>query len=223
MALRVPRLGMSACCHLRTSYFVPTTSTTLPSQWHQKQRFPGRHLTTRTALQLLGLPREHESSLTLPQLRQAYFAAAKRCHPDVVQTSSEDNNDGARKKGDTADFLQLTAAYEHLSQSLTGLSLPHTIITVDEETAFRNACDVQLGVPAEIVEECKRSPLFRRWLAGRTDAAHTWRNFLTQNGGLAPKLARGCGAKVMITTQTALRVGDRCLPIGKLSLPDPPK
>jgi hypothetical protein len=183
-------------------------------QWHigkqqqllQQQRGWARPLTTRAALQLLGLPKEYESTLTLPQLRKAYFAAAKRCHPDVVQQTSPTTT----KKGDTTDFLQLTAAYEFLSQSvLGGTSLTYTDITADEEIAFRNACDVQLGVPAEIVEECKRSPLFRRWLAGRTDAAHTWRNFLTQNGGLAPKLAPVVGHLTMSNDAAIPRLRSR--------------
>ena len=143
-------------------------------------------ISTPAALRLLGLTHEQHATLTLPQLRQAYFAAAKRCHPDMQQTDEGNTNTSHD------DFLRLTDAYERLSQSVTGIHDVATI-TADEEAAFRTACDLQLGVPAEMVEECKRSPVFRQWLAGRTDSAHTWRNFLTQNGGLAPKLAPVAG------------------------------
>ena len=144
-----------------------------------------RCISTRAALYLLGLPHDHASNalatLTSTQLRQAYFAAAKKCHPDVAQSS----NDSSSSSHD--DFLRLTTAYEILSAAVAGVDAP-SMISADEQADFRAACDLQLGVPAEIVEECKRSPVFRGWLAGRTDAAHTWRDFLMQNGGLAPKL-----------------------------------
>lgn len=144
-----------------------------------------RCISTRTALHLLGLPHDHASNslatLTTAQLRQAYFAAAKKCHPDVAQSTSSSSSSSHD------DFLRLTTAYEVLSAAVAGVDDP-SMISADEEADFRTACDLQLGVPAEIVEECKRSPVFRRWLAGRTDAAHTWRDFLMQNGGLAPKL-----------------------------------
>lgn len=156
-----------------------------------------RHcISTRAALHLLGFPQEQDAhSLSISQLRQAYFVAAKRCHPDVHQKNNDENN----KKGHD-DFLRLTAAYEVLSQAVVGDNsdiATGTIISAEEEEAFRMACDLQLGVPAEIVEECKRSPIFRRWLAGRTDAAHTWRNFLTQNGGLTPQLPVVAGQLTM--------------------------
>ena len=143
-----------------------------------------RYISTHADLKLLGLSKHDEHNLNIKELRQAYFAAAKLCHPDMQQENGADSKPGHD------EFLRVTAAYERLSQSLSNgpSSSSNIIIDADEEADFRAACDLQLGVPAEIVEECKRSPIFRRWLAGRTDAAHTWRNFLTQNGGLAPKL-----------------------------------
>lgn len=155
---------------------------------HQLQRV--RCISTRAALRLLGLPRDqNEHSLTIKQLRHAYFAAAKRCHPDIVKNNN--NGDETTKEDDGhADFLELTAAYEHLSRTVTHGDEwgDDFVVSADEEADFRAACEMSLGVSAEIVEECKRSPIFRRWLSGRTDAAHTWRDFLTKNGGLAPKL-----------------------------------
>ena len=160
-----------------------------------------RHLTTRSALQLLGLPSSHNHkeilTLTMPQLRQAYFAAAKRCHPDTQppqslkqdDSSNDTQNHRDKRNNRHDDFLRVTSAYELLYQQLArNGKLDTQTISDDEQAAFRDACYMHLGVAPEVVEECKRSPEFRRWLAGRTDAAHTWRNFLTQHGGLAPQL-----------------------------------
>ncbi|KAL7568587.1 hypothetical protein ACA910_002698 [Epithemia clementina (nom. ined.)] len=57
------------------------------------------------------------------------------------------------------------------------------------EASFRMACASQLGVPAEIVEECKGDPMFLQWLSGYTDAAQHWKTFLDLNGGLGPILS----------------------------------
>lgn len=137
-----------------------------------------RLITVRAARELLGF--DQTSPIQVKQLRAAYFAAAKQCHPDA-RTSSSNSAD---------DFLQLTAAYEVLLQQETTVTFTEAVSVVgyEEEQAFRAACELQLGVDAEIVEECKQSPEFRHWLTGRTDAAHTWRDFFRQNGGLAPKL-----------------------------------
>jgi hypothetical protein len=94
------------------------------------------------------------------------------------------------------DFLQITMAYEILQNELAGYGedkYNSIVIPYDEEQAFRVACEQQLGLPAEIVEECKENTMFREWLTGNTDSAHTWRNFFMQHGGLAPKLKASAG------------------------------
>lgn len=120
----------------------------------------------------------------MTELRFAYFQKAKECHPDVRPQGDQESSH--------YDFLQVTMAYELLQQELTGKDpLNETVdISYSEEQAFRTACEQQLGLPAEIVEECKTNGMFREWLTGNTDSAHTWRNFFMQHGGLAPRLNR---------------------------------
>jgi hypothetical protein len=150
-----------------------------------------RLISTQESLRLLGLSssslsRGQSDSLTLMELRQAYFAAAKRCHPDTQKAASDASHD---------DFLRVTTAYEVLSRKLSPYAHEDgsPVISADEEADFRTACEQRLGVSADIVEECKRSPIFRQWLAGRSDSAHMWRSFFTQHGGLAPKLPHVSG------------------------------
>jgi len=132
--------------------------------------------------------------LSMTELRQAYFAAAKQCHPDLLHQQTR-NGDSSKRDG--SDFLLLTQAYELLQQEIMGGSKTDdffdSIITESEEDAFRRMCQAQLGIPAEIVEECKSNPMFRQWLQGKTDAATHWKSFLMQNGGLAPKLRPRAG------------------------------
>ena len=127
-----------------------------------------------------------DDKFSLRELRHAYFEAAKRYHPDVI----------AEGQDLEFDFKDVTDAYEHL---LSGDSNDDTtpqyskeemdnIVTLSEEEEYRQACRDQLGLPAEIVEESKKNPMFRKWLTGNTDAAHYWRMFLTGHGGLAQKL-----------------------------------
>jgi len=123
------------------------------------------------------------SPLTYQTLRKAYFRAAKRCHPDT-NTQTTASRDAAQI------FLELTNAYEYL--------LPQTIPDADfgttqqssqaEEDEYREACELWLNLPAEVVEESKKCPLFRQWLRGNTDSALKWNMFLCLNGGLAPRL-----------------------------------
>lgn len=145
-----------------------------------------RYITSRAARALLGLPAKaskETTPLTLKELRHAYFAAAKKCHPDT----KPDNED--EEKGSDDAFLQITRAYELLQAEInqTEILLESTISSSEEEE-FRRACRTELGIDAEIVEECKQNPAFRQWLLGRTDAAYHWRVFFLQHGGLAPKL-----------------------------------
>jgi len=166
-----------------------------------------RSLTLESARSMLGL--SDQTKFSLRDLRDAYFAAAKQCHPDVAKhnnqkkksagdsISDDDDDESTSTSSDRdphADFLQLTTAYELIQSELldTGTSSQNeldSLITYDEEQEFRLACERHLGLSAEVVEECKRSVPFRQWLDGRTDAAHLWRDFFAQNGGLAPKLS----------------------------------
>jgi hypothetical protein len=122
---------------------------------------------------------------TVPELRAAYFEAAKQTHPDML--SGDKNTDAA-----ASGFRNVTQAYERLLHSPSELSDRSDddveIISQDEEERYRTACLDFLGIPAEIVEESKQNPMFRRWLGGNTDAAEHWRSFFASHGGLAQKL-----------------------------------
>lgn len=186
-----------------------STAWTCTAPLPQRQR---RYITTRAARALLGFPSKSstdEKPITLKELRHAYFAAAKKCHPDMQQppaptnndSKSSDDDDDAEKNNDTDkdeskdDFLQLTRAYEILQAEITkDGNLILSTISASEEEEFRLACQSELGVAAEIVEECKRTPIFRQWLIGNTDAAHRWKIFFLSHGGLAPKLRPNGGA-----------------------------
>ena len=145
-----------------------------------------RQITTESAKSLLGL--EHDT-FTVRELRQAYFEAAKLHHPDAVKHTRIDTLNGK-----IPDFIEITVAYEHLLQSSQSTDNHdsstniHNIIDHDEETEYRTACLDILGIPAEIVEESKKNPMFRQWLMGKTDAAMHWKMFLSKYGGLAEKI-----------------------------------
>ena len=144
---------------------------------HTYLSLQARGISTWTARSLLDLPTDPLQTVTLKEIREAYFVAAKKCHPDMKGDGCHD------------EFLKLTTAYEVLQAQVDTSNRSHMeAISESEENLFRAACQQQLGVAAEIVEECKKNPIFRRWLGGNTDAAHTWRDFFVQNGGLAPKL-----------------------------------
>jgi hypothetical protein len=143
-------------------------------------------MNTVDAKRLLGLV---GSKFNARELRFAYFEAAKRCHPD--SSTAED--------ADTRLFMEVTDAYEALQIVIR--HGPHNnsdadndrFVTNSEEMQYRRACLDQLGVPAEVVEESKRCPLFREWLQGKTDAASYWQRFFMQFGGLAPMLQPNAG------------------------------
>jgi hypothetical protein len=127
-----------------------------------------------------------QSDFSPKDLRDAYFTAAKLCHPDLNKTKSNGNL--------TERFLKITEAYELLQKRNTGfdddeIDMTH-IITKTEEQMYRDACRQCLGLDAETVEESKKCPLFRDWLKGQTDAAFTWSNFFMSHGGLAPMLRK---------------------------------
>jgi DnaJ-class molecular chaperone len=148
-----------------------------------------RGISTSAAKSMLGFAEDQNFSIR--ELRHAYFEAAKRYHPDVVRQQQSEGHDSP------LDFRDITEAYEHL------LSGDHStqyseeemanIVTISEDEEYRQACHAMLGLPAEIVEESKQNPMFRRWLTGNTDAAHHWRAFFAAHGGLAQKLRPPAG------------------------------
>lgn len=148
---------------------------------HHHRRF----LTNQAALRVLGLG---HSQLSPKILRTAYLQAAKECHPDTKDVD-ECKEEAAQR------FRLVTEAYELLLSGNDMTSSDDSVdganyygITDKEEAEFRRACQERLGLPAEIVEESKTCPAFRQWLDGKTDAAHYWRVFFIQHGGLAPKI-----------------------------------
>eukprot|EP00571_Detonula_confervacea_P010504 CAMPEP_0172304316 /NCGR_PEP_ID=MMETSP1058-20130122/5740_1 /TAXON_ID=83371 /ORGANISM="Detonula confervacea, Strain CCMP 353" /LENGTH=144 /DNA_ID=CAMNT_0013015493 /DNA_START=321 /DNA_END=755 /DNA_ORIENTATION=- len=98
-----------------------------------------------------------EEKFTIRELRHAYFEAAKRHHPDVVQQHQQTDNansDGA------LDFRNITEAYEHLLSGDHNIQYSkeemQNIVSISEEEEYRLACKEILGLPAEIVEESKK-------------------------------------------------------------------
>ena len=151
----------------------------------QHQACARRHLTLLSAERLLDLT--DNPRYTARELRDAYFDAAKSCHPDSTHEAK------ARKSLAPVDaarhFLKVTEAYELLrSGKNASFQTDANFVTKSEEQEFRDACKEWLGLDAETVEESKRCPLFRRWLQGGTDAACHWNNFFFLNGGLVPKM-----------------------------------
>lgn len=109
-------------------------------------------VTTSTAKKRMGFL--VDSKPTVRELRQAYYEAAKLCHPDVKQ---DDNK---------LDFRELTEAYDHLMNGGHVSHDKYEDISRDEEDEYRKACIQILGIRAEIVEESKQNPMFLRWLGG---------------------------------------------------------
>jgi len=159
-----------------------------------------RFLTNQDALRVLNLGHVR---LTPTALRTAYLEAAKQCHPDTLQNPEKSKQEAAQQ------FQLVTEAYEVLlGTKLASDEVNDYGITVEEDAAFRRACQERLGLPAEIVEESKQCPAFRQWLSGKTDAAHHWRIFFIQHGGLAPKLrppAAGLLESNLIVKKSATR------------------
>jgi curved DNA-binding protein CbpA len=131
--------------------------------------------TISTAKRLLGFSQAYKP--TMQELRKAYFEAAKRTHPDMVQKNEEGMG-----------FREVTEAYEQLLSSKEVETSPDLGITQEEEELYRQACTQVLGISADIVEESKRNPMFRLWLGGNTDGAQHWRAFFAVHGGLAQKI-----------------------------------
>jgi hypothetical protein len=115
---------------------------------------------------------------------------AKKCHPDALQKTENKNMDIAK------EFRLVTLAYEKLSNGSTMTQLHNNEdgnLSINQQLQFRSACQTILGVPAEIVEECKRDAKFRQWLLGNNHTANYWNNFLSVHGGLAPMLETTAG------------------------------
>jgi len=173
-------------CNVRSSHVVMRRDFS-SSSWNAK---------TNDALKLLNLddPKYYAETdisdcLSLKELRTAYFRAAKRCHPDAIRSSGDTSKDKNTEQDSSERFLMVTEAYEFLLATAIGSAAnDRSIISKNEESIFRRNCQDWLGIPADVVEESKRCPLFRQWLKGNTDAAFHWKIFLMQNGGLAPRL-----------------------------------
>jgi hypothetical protein len=132
---------------------------------------------TRNAYRVLGL--HADMVYTSKHIRDAYYEAAKRCHPDVSTREVQDISRSAQ------EFIRLTNAYEVLRRKYT---ISEDVWQEDEEEQFRTACREWLGLSAEVVEESKRCPMFRKWLTTGTQSAEHWLNFLCMNGGLSPRI-----------------------------------
>ena len=157
--------------------------------------FSTREKVTRTqinsALRRLSL----KQGFSMLELRDAYFEAAKRCHPDA-------NQDDVEVKARSSDlFLKVTEAYELLRKYPRGdLSsnseidedeyYEQNIISKTEEQFYRDAVYETLGMRAEDLEESKKCPMFRIWLAGGSHTAFHFNLFLMRHGGLAPMLGK---------------------------------
>lgn len=166
-----------------------------PTKW-----FSSSQISINTALKTLNL--SPKTRYSPKELRDAYFTAAKFCHPDSPSAKvhdeqySFDGDEEKQKEFLTNRFHAITEAYELLQKkpeidtSSFDPSSPssHDFITKSEEEHFREACKEFLGVDAEIVEESKQCPLFREWLKGTTVDAFLWNLFLMKHGGLAPML-----------------------------------
>ena len=153
------------------------------------------------AIKLLNLSKK--KGYTPIELRDAYFTAAKSCHPDSPNAKLDNIHDDEEKQKEhlTNQFHAVSEAYELLQKYPAAIdandydteessSSLHDYITKSEEEHFRESCREFLGVDAEIVEESKKCPLFREWLKGRTVDAFLWNLFLMKHGGLAPMLRK---------------------------------
>ena len=124
---------------------------------------------------LLDLP----EAFTPKELRHAYFRKARESHPDAVGPGDDDDSSDAARQ-----FIAFSDAYD----ALRAAAGEAEEITQSEEDDFRAACQAELGLDAEIVEEAKKCYMFRIWAQKKTDTASFWRRFLYLNGGLAPRL-----------------------------------
>jgi hypothetical protein len=137
------------------------------------------------SLKLLSL----EKHFTARELRDAYFQAAKKCHPDTTAGDSD-------KAHASNMFLEITEAYEALQiycangKTFSGSKQYNEadFITKTDEQYYREAVKETLGIDAEVLEESKKCPMFRIWLKGGSHMAFHYNIFLMRHGGLAQML-----------------------------------
>jgi hypothetical protein len=162
-----------------------------------------------SALRILSLSQGFQPK----DLRDAYFDAAKKCHPDShsslhsirVEHAANGDGDDRRRAKLSSMFLEITEAYELLrkypggyvnssskksSFSVDEQDVEYDFISKTEEQHYREAVQEALGIDAEALEESKRCPMFREWLKGKSHMAFHFNLFLMRHGGLAPMLGR---------------------------------
>jgi len=162
-----------------------------------------------SALQILSL----SQGFNPKDLRDAYFNAAKKCHPDSHSSAIQASNhilgkntnkimsDEEKRIKLSSMFLEITEAYELLrkypggtihpsskSSSTITQDMEYEFISKTEEQHYREAVRESLGIDAEALEESKRCPMFREWLKGKSHMAYHFNLFLMRHGGLAPML-----------------------------------
>ncbi len=140
-------------------------------------------------------------NFTIRELRDAYFDAAKQCHPDTLSAKEEDSDN--LKTQASNQFLQITEAYEALQiyanhgrqDNTKELDLDFIITKTDEEY-YREAVYETLGIDADVLEESKKCPMFRIWLKGGSHTAFHYNMFLMRHGGLAQMLPAKKAAQI---------------------------
>lgn len=161
-----------------------------------------------------------KKDFTARELRDAYFDAAKRCHPDTQKQSSTKAhsaapiNEDAQKAASSNLFLEITEAYEALQEfaasgrkvnSASSIIDEKDLIIKSEEQYYREAVKETLGIDADILEESKRCPMFRLWLKGGSHMAFHYNIFLMRHGGLARMLPEKQVGKISEGTSTRRR------------------
>lgn len=161
-----------------------------------------------------------KKDFTARELRDAYFDAAKRCHPDTQKQSSTKTHsaapidEDAQKAASSNLFLEITESYEALQEfaasgrkvdSASSIIDEKNLIIKSEEQDYREAVKETLGIDADILEESKRCPMFRLWLKGGSHMAFHYNIFLMRHGGLAQMLPEKQVGKITEGTSTRRR------------------
>ena len=213
----------SSFTQLHPMLVIPSCCSFLTQQQHhhhqqQQQYFARNHhnrnastitiTTTSTQIKIALRRLSLSKGFSTKELRDAYFDAAKQCHPDSHSSSKDitiknkpDEEEDETKAQLTDMFLEITDAYELLRQypggNLTQTQLTQLqqqeydnmdIMPKSQRQYYREAVKEALGIDAEILEESKKCPMFREWLKGRSHMAFHFNLFLMRHGGLAPML-----------------------------------